>query len=224
VSTAPFDHGAWVERACRFVEELARLPGAEVRATNVASPASQADLNAIETELGLTLTDSLRELFALGAGGLDCHYVFEPDDGALGKLLPHEKRIFGGARLGPLSELPDFSRAAAEWAAETWVAETPDQQAIWRSALPFARMDNGDYLALDRRGAEPDPPVVYLNHDDDSSIVAPSLVAFLNAWERLAYVGPEHWLLLEFTDTRGHLDPGSDRAADLRRLFAAIRE
>jgi hypothetical protein len=62
---------------------------------------------------------------------------------------------------------------------------------------------------------------VYLNHDDDSSVIAPGLTAFLNAWERLAYLGPEHWLLLEFVDGRGHLDPETERAAHLRRLLAA---
>ena len=41
-----------------------------------------------------------------------------------------------------------------------------------------------------------DPPVLYLNHDEDSSIIAPDLARFLLAWERLAYVGPDHWLLL----------------------------
>ena len=50
-------------------------------------------------------------------------------------------------------------------------------------------------------------------------MIAPTFIAFLNAWERLAYVGPEHWLLLEFTDSRGRLEPEGDQAANLRRLF-----
>jgi hypothetical protein len=65
------------------------------------------------------------------------------------RIFQGENRIFGGARLGPIGELPDFLRATAEWAAETWVAGTPDQHEIWTSALPFARMDNGDYPAVD---------------------------------------------------------------------------
>jgi len=216
--TEPFDYAAWVERARRFVEGLARLPGAEVRSTSVAPPATGADLAAVEKALG-PLPGSVRELFTLGAESLDCRYAFEAEGAALDDILPHEKRIFGGVRFGPLGELPDFSRAAAEWAAETWVAEAPDQHAIWTAALPFAPMVNGDYLALDRRNGEPDPPVVYLNHDDESTVIAANLVAFLNAWERLAYVGPEHWLLLEFIDERGHLDADCDRAGHLRRLL-----
>jgi hypothetical protein len=213
----PFDYAAWVERARRFVEELARVPGTDIRSTAVAPLAASAQLAAVEQQLGLTLPGSLRAFFTLGSAGVDCHYAYEPGDGVLGNILPDENRIFGGARLGPLSELPAFARSAAEWAAETWVAEVPDQQALWTSALPFARMDNGDYLAVALGG--PDPPVVYLNHDDDSSVIAPSLAEFLHAWERLAYLGPEHWLLLAFVDGRGQLDAESDRAARLRGLL-----
>ena len=214
---SPFDYAGWVERARRFVAELARVPGATVRSTTVEPPATTAQLAAVEQQLGLTLPESLREFFVSGSAALDCHYVVEPGDGVLDDILPDESHIFGGARLGPLSELQEFSRSVAEWAAETWVAEAPDQHAIWTSALPFARMNNGDYLALAL--SDPDPPVVYLNHDDDSSVIAPGLAAFLHAWERLAYLGPEHWQLLAFVDGRGQLDAESDRAARLRRLL-----
>ena len=66
---------------------------------------------------------------------------------------------------------------------------------------------NGDYLALDLRAIETDPPVVYLNHDDESFLLSPDFVAFLSAWERLCYIGPEHWLLSEFAGAGGYLDP-----------------
>lgn len=215
---SPFDCAGWVDRARRFVEGLPRVPGSNIRSTTVEPPATSAEVAAVEQQLGLTLTTSLRELFVSGSAALDCHYVVEPGPGVLDSILPGETHLFGGARLGPLPALPEFSRSVAAWAGETWVAEAADQHAIWTSALPFARMENGDYLALALGAA--DPPVVYLNHDDDSSVIAPSLAAFLHAWERLAYLGPEHWLLLTFVDNRGQLDAESDRAARLRGLLA----
>ena len=215
----PFDYAAWVERARRFVEQLARVPGTDIRSTAVAEPATSTQFAAVEKDLGRILTPSLRELFTMGSAHIDCHYVFEADADVIGTVLPDETRMFGGARLGPLLELPAFSQSAVEWAAETWVADAADQHAMWTSALPFVRMDNGDYLALDLQSAELEPPVVYLNHDDGSSVIAPDLATFLNAWERLAYLGPEHWLLLEFVDSHGFLDPESDRAVRLRRLL-----
>lgn len=64
-----------------------------------------------------------------------------------------------------------------------------------------------------------DPPVVYLNHDDESVTIARSFDEFLRAWEGLCYLGPEHWLLLEFLGADGYLDANNDRAARLRALF-----
>ena len=216
-----FDYAAWVARAQAFTDDLHALANAEVRASTVAPPA--AELDAIERELGLTLPHSLRAFFVRGAAVVDCRYTFEPDGRALDRLrelLPYEIRIYGGARIGPASELPEWSRSIGEWAEETWVADSPDQKDVWKSALPFTALDNGDYLALDLRSDQADAPVVYLNHDDESVVIADSFVDFLRAWERLCYVGPEHWILLEFATADGQLDAESDRAASLRRLLA----
>lgn len=219
---ADFDYAAWVARARAFTERLAHLEGAVVSSSAVASPTFEAHLAAVERALGPPLPPPLRAFFTRGAAGLDCRYALEPDGRALDQLrdvLPHEIRIYGGARLGPASDLPDLSRSVRAWAADTWVADYPDQKTIWECALPFVALANGDYLALDLRADESDPPVIYLNHDDDGAVIAPNLPAFLSAWERLGYLGPEHWLLLEFTDAGGQLDPDSERAARLRRLF-----
>ena len=221
-----FDHAAWVARTQAFTHGLQSLADAEVESCAVAPPAGESDLSAIERALGLTLPSSLRAFFIRGAASLDCRYTFEPDGPALDRLrelLPYEVRIFGGARIGPASEMPEWSRSVGDWATDTWVAESPDQKRFWESALPFVALDNGDYLALDLRSGEADPPVVYLNHDDESAIIASTFVGFLRAWEQLCYVGPEHWLLLEFAAAGGHLDPDSDRAVRLRQLLATSR-
>jgi hypothetical protein len=165
-------------------------------------------------------------LFTRGTAALDCAYVFEPDGHALDRLrtlLPDQSRIFGGARLGPAWELADYIRTVREWARDTWIAEFPDQRMIWESALPFVRLDNGDYVALDLRADANEPPVIYLCHDEDSFILAPNLLAFLSAWECLCYIGPEHWLLRPFTDDVGYLDAESERAALLRALLGHNR-
>ena len=220
----PFDYAAWVSRAHEFVARLVDVPHAEVQSASVAGAAREADLAAVERRLNSTIPWSLRAFFTHGAVAIDCRYVFEPDGEALDTLreiVPGQTLIYGGARLAHASELPDLSIAVDEWAGDTWVADDPDQRAVWEAALPFSRLDNGDYLALDLRSDASDPRVVYLNHDDESAVIAPSLDAFLSSWERLCYLGPEHWLLLGFTDPAGYLDPDSDRAARLRRLLDA---
>jgi hypothetical protein len=219
---AHVDYAGWAARAVAFTVGVGRLPGGEVRAAAAAAPAAEGDMKAVERALGVTIPASLRELFTRGSAGVECAYVLEPDGQALDRLralLPEQTRIYGGARLGPASALRELSRSSREWAEETWVAEDPDQRIIWESALPFASLENGDYLALDLRDGAVEPPVVYLNHDDESVVLGATLGAFLDAWERLCYLGPEHWLLQPFIGTDGYLDPASDRAAQLRGLF-----
>jgi SMI1/KNR4 family protein SUKH-1 len=218
-----FDYAGWAVRAREFVAALVRSEHARVQSVSADPPVSMVEIVDIERALGSRLPDPLRGFFILGSGGLDCRYVFEPDGRALDELrdlLPLQITLFGGACIGPALELPGLASDVRDWANETWVADDPNQKRIWASALPFAKLDNGDYLALDRRDGAQDPPVVYLDHEDESRVIAPSFVAFLNAWEQLCYLGPEHWLLLEFTDDDGLLDPDTPRAARLRALIS----
>src|SRR5919197_1550953 len=113
-----FDYAAWVARAHRFVAGLVHLPNVEILSAFAAPPAREVELAAVERALGPTLPTSLRAFFAHGTAGLDCRYVFEPDGqarDALREIIPGHVRIYGGARLGPVSELPDFSIAVDEW-------------------------------------------------------------------------------------------------------------
>jgi len=217
-----FDAVGWVSRAQAFPMAIGRVPGVVVRSTTVAAPIAAAELQAIERALGSTVPTSLRALFTRGASAVDCSYVLEPEGKSLERLraiLPDVTRIFGGARLSPASELVDNCSALRDWARDTWIADDPDARSLWESAIPFLRLENGDYLALDLRTAASEPPVAYLSHDDESFLLAPTLMAFLAAWERLYYLGPEQWLLRPFTNDTGYLDPESERAARLRELL-----
>jgi hypothetical protein len=75
--------------------------------------------------------------------------------------------------------------------------------ALLATRVLYARRRGLDYLALDVGSDKTDPPVVYLNHDDENVAIAANLVDFLRAWEGLYYLGPEHWLLLEFVGPDG---------------------
>jgi SMI1 / KNR4 family (SUKH-1) len=218
-----FDCRAWVSRAHAFTIGIRSVPAVTVRSTAVSTGATDSDLRRVEHTVGAALPATLQALFVHGSAALDCAYVFEPDGNALERLtsvLPEETRIFGGARFGPVSDLGDYARALRAWATDTWVSDTPEQRVMWESAFPFLSLDNGDFLALDTRAHVDDPSVVYLCHDDDSFALAPNLWGFLSVWERLCYIGPEHWLLRPFMDEKGHLDADSTRAAQLRQLLA----
>ena len=89
-----------------------------------------------------------------------------------------------------------------------------------KRSVPFARMPNHDFLALDPEPDVDDPPVVYLSHDGESKLIAASFASFLGEWARLGYIGPELWFLEDFIDRRsGCLTSESKKAKALRELF-----
>jgi hypothetical protein len=204
------------------VDRIEGRADVEVRSRDVEPPLTPEQVESVAAALGRPIPDALRRFLIDGASRVACAYNYEPVDAALDELrsvLPDEIRVYGGARLCAAAELPDYARSTREWARETWVADDPDQRALWEAGLPFAALDNGDFLALDTRGGSPDPSVLYLCHHEASSVLAPSFTEFLARWEQLCYLGPEHWLLDPFTGADGTLDAQTERAARLRGLF-----
>jgi hypothetical protein len=218
-----FDRRQWIASAAGFVRRLASRADIEVRAAEFGPSLTAADADRVERS-GTPLPAALRQFFTEGSGAIDFRYVFEPradgqDSDRLEQLFPDQTSIYGGVRI-VAAELPDLQRSAAEWARDTWVAEDEAQKVIWDGALPFAALDNGDFLSLDVRTPAEDPAVIYLSHDDESIVLAPSFGAFLAEWERLCYLGPEIWLLESFRSGDGFLDAASSAAHELRVLLA----
>ena len=125
------DYSAWIARARAFTGGIARLPGVETQSSSVLPPASAQDVDAVERTLGSRLPAALRAFLTRGAAGLDCRYIMEPVGQVrdrLQELLPDEKRIYGGARIAPLSDLPALAAGVADWARDTWVADEDAQR------------------------------------------------------------------------------------------------
>jgi hypothetical protein len=220
-----FDYDGWVSRAVDFTRRLAGRAAIDVRAADREPALSVAAVNELERALGRTLPGVLRGLFERGSGGLNCRYLYEPqpegeEQERFAALFPHQTYVYGGARM-LAAVLPDLQQSATEWVRDTWVAEDPAQRAVWATALPFAGLDNGDFLALDLGVPADDPPVVYLAHDDEAIVLAPSLSDYLVVWEALCYIGPEMWLLESFRHSDGQLDGSGQNANSLRALLGA---
>ncbi len=219
-----FDYRGWMHRALVFMDRVGRIEDVEVRSRSVGPRWPFWAMWPAGWIAGRPIPSTLAEFLRFGAGSLDCSFEYAPVDEPLDELrsiLPSEITIYGGARLCSPPQLALAARHAREWTRDTWIADDPVQRDLWLHAQPFVRIDNGDHLALDTRAGVPDPPVICLNHDEASFTIAPTFTAFLHAWERLCYIGPEHWLLGEFRGPDGYLDPHSARAAALRRLLGA---
>lgn len=207
----------WVGRSEEFLRRLAVLPG-EVRARRaVAPPADLAELARVEAALGARLPTPLARFFAGAAAEWELRYSWRPTkprEPVVAKLVTVP--VFGGGRIGPVGALPDLVRDCRDWARKTWIADEPVETRLWTRTLPFMALVNGDHLGVGRDGR-----VVYLNHDDRSTVIARSFDAFLAAWEQLCYLGPELWSLQPFRDpATGLLSPTCAAAELLRGWFS----
>jgi len=217
-----FDYAGWVRRAQSFTSELdAHRLGEWEFESEIAPPMDEQSIINLERTLSRDLPGPLRGFFKQGSRCLECRYVWTPAGASVNPmhdLFPSQGGyIYGGARLCDALDLPEMLKEC-EMSAESF-QKSPEQEAFWLNALPFAWIRNGDTLALDMRHSL--PPVVYLAHDDDSRVIAPSFDAFLNTWERLCYIGPEIWLLDEFLDSEtGLMNADTDKARQLRDLFS----
>lgn len=89
---------------------------------------------------------------------------------------------------------------------------------LWRTAIPFCDLGNGDYLALDAEDDLCDPPVVALVHEDASSgRVSDSFTEFLFNWKAVLYLHP--FLLPYCYNEHGQLKPSDAVTSGLAELF-----
>jgi cell wall assembly regulator SMI1 len=219
----------WVERAVRFTRSLRKgFPGAmDVRSADASPPASVVSIRRAEKAIGREIPRPLRRFYEGGSAACDCRYYWEfvpPYTQLAERYLQKEQDLYGGASFEPLRGLPALVTSAEQWAAmldDGSEMAVENRAALWRGAMPFIHILNGDMIALDTAGGKADPPVLYLCHDDNQSCaIAETFDAFLDAWERVKYIGPEGWMLWPFTRGRRRLfDPTVAQVRGMERLF-----
>ncbi len=206
------DYGAWVQRLRDFSKagRLRNWAGADQRHGRVeaAPPLDGAGLKALEDECGSRLPPPLREFLSTGASSLTFRW-FEPR-----AEEPDYEIAFC-----PAGELAAWRQDCIEAAQHGWCCEPewPLDYALWRHGWKLTNNQTGDGLAIwahDRR--QPHYPVVYLDHEDKSYLVAPTFDDFLEHWERLGYLDLGE--LLDFRDPEtGFLDTATPEAREYRK-------
>jgi hypothetical protein len=98
----------------------------------------------------------------------------------------------------------------------------PLDRAFWRHALPLVHYSDGDGVALWVHDPEhPDPPVIYLKHEDQSFLLCRTFDEFLGQWERLGYVGTNDLERFRNPQT-GFLDAATPEALALRGKLGLV--
>lgn len=220
-NTPPFE--TWTERLTRFLMALSgRFPGnAEVR-SDFASAILEQEIIGGQNGLRIGMPASVAEFLQKGSSKCDFSYRLTIPEGKRDEFDLLEDEVSGGACLFGISDFAEYQNDCQQWATETWIADYPEDKEQWLNSFPFVAIGNGDYLGLDVRQQQADPPVIYLSHDDASEVISPSLKEFLLTWERLCYISPEIWVLRDYFDpASGMLSADSERGKQLRRLLLA---
>lgn len=215
---------AWANAAKDFCSSSLKKghPNFTAAEFEIAPPLNTADLTQLQKKLPEGLPVCVMEFVSSASAACRFRYVWDlsgiSSDQLEAAKLP-ANRIYGGSGLCVAASLREWIDDCKAWATDTWIADDSEQQEIWLKSFPIAAIENGDYLAL-RTYESANPPVVYLSHDGESKVIAPSFTNFLKTWERLCYLGPEIWMLENFIDPEtGFLNADTDEAAALRALF-----
>ena len=219
-----FDYSNWIKEAELFVNRVAQLRSEfeEVEAaSSVQQPLDESTLRHIVARVDSHVPAELQNFWRQATRRCDCRYVCRDAKGEMAErvkqIFSYEENIYGGACFFDPIELPKHLSSCKEWAKIN--SEEPEQEALWLNVLPFSAILNGDYLGLEVSEAQDNPPVVYLAHDDESRVIAPSFTSFLQTWAALFYIGPESWMLEPFLNEKGMIDTTSPRAALWREVF-----
>lgn len=196
---------------------LANL-GFDVRPLVFGPPASEYELAEVERQLGLALPSSLRGVLAFVSARVEFRW-FAPKD----KRFPEPfHQNFSGDLHWSLPLLLQYNKDKQQWIETVFKNPDDSYDRVWHDKLAFHEVGNGDYLAIDLRGASLGE-VVYLSHDDGQGhghVLAPSFDELLQRWVPLACPGAEDWQWMPFTNSlSGPIDPSCPNARRWRELL-----
>lgn len=210
------DYAGWVQRAFKFTQHLPsskKMLGKITANATVAPPLTQEELEQIKTDVQKALPEELCRFWLEGSRCCSFRYVIERNVAS----YENDDTLYGGVSFFDPAELTGHIESCLDGA--EGAEDVPDQMPFWKNSIPFAALDNGDYLGVLVTDDEVKQPVVCLSHDDESSILAPSFSSFLLTWERLCYIGPEIWVIEKYLDDKGLLDAETEQAQSLRDIF-----
>ncbi len=161
-------------------------------------PATIKEINAVESQIGLTIPNDLKELFLLSRH-VEFRYQFRET------LSEEFSQNFSGDIYWNLNSLAEQSANFGEWIKASLDPKYNDQEIIdvtkkiWRDKLPLIHVPNGDIIAVGNNPSE----VIYFSHEGDNmhgKILSNSLWAFLDFYSRIGFAGSEDWQLEPFYD------------------------
>lgn len=221
-----FDPGAWTERLAGFARALERRPDVQIVAgLQLGEKADAKAASDCEHALGVALPRELGRFFHDAGRTVRFRYRWQLAEGEARLAtcgLSDLDCLWGGPAL-ELGQLPALWAEMRGTLEHSWVAGMEEEREFRLGSLPLMRLDNGDCLAMALGDGPDNGEVRYLPHDGAGEVLADSLGEFLEAWERLGYVGPEIWVLEPFRSPEtGRLDASCAKAMALREIIESV--
>ncbi|MGL4596270.1 MAG: SMI1/KNR4 family protein [Bacteroidia bacterium] len=161
-------------------------------------PATLAEIEAVEKQIGKSIPNDLKELFLLSAH-VEFSYQFDET------LSEEFRQNFSGDIYWNLHNLVEQYHFFQEFMKASLDIELNDREAVaitekvWQDKWPLIDVPNGDVIAV---GCNPSE-VVYFSHEGDTmhgKILGTNLWNFLDFYSRIGFAGSEDWQLEPFFD------------------------
>ena len=206
-------YARWVTR-WQVALDACKGKGGEASELVIMPPASEEAIAQVEADLGLNLPSSFRSVLLDFSSQVDVAWRL-PDEA----VLPFE--LEGSFRGHCEWSLEDVTELNA-WLKDFLRQEGDDFSENWHNALLFSHVPNGDYLAFDMR-ITPDPPVIYLSHEEDEGQarrLGSNFSDFVERWVLLGCPGNEDWQMIPFlSNATSGLDAYGENARKWREWF-----
>jgi len=206
----------WVQRWQAALNACQRK-GGETSRLVIMPPASEEAVSQIEAELGVAMPASFRRVLTHLSAHVEVHWKLT--------LEAERTQELRKVRRGNCSwSLPGMVEIARNYqlGLETFPDINDPYDVVWHDKLAFANVPNGDQLAFDLKFM-PDPPVVYLSHDDGEAhgyVLGSNFVDFMERWSLLGCPGNEDWQMMPFLpDATSGLDAYGENARKWREWF-----
>ncbi|MDQ1088363.1 SMI1/KNR4 family protein [Siphonobacter sp. SORGH_AS_1065] len=161
-------------------------------------PATIAEINSVEEQIGKIIPDDLRKLF-LFSRHLEFSYQFDET------LSEEFRQNFSGDIYWNLNSLAEQYTNFQEWVkasidpAYNGTRAIEITEKLWQDKLPLMHVPNGDVIAIGDNHSE----IIYFSHEGDAmhgKMLGNNLWNFLDFYSRIGFAGSEDWQLEPFFD------------------------
>ncbi len=192
--------------------------GGDALPLRVSQPAEEQAIVEVEGVLGFRFPEAFRHLLSRFAASFDFQW-FVAEEASLPDPFGAN---FSGVLWWDLEQVAEIDAQREIWATTLFPDPADRCGLIWRDKLAFARVGNGDLLALDLNESNYGR-VIYLSHDDgpgNGVVMAEDMIQLVRQWAPLGCPGAEDWQWMHFLSGPGSgIDPLCQNALRWRELW-----